>query len=139
MASVRHAARHVLFGVGEGVANIVYGTVVVMAALTAAYATEKEPWRLAVVVFSSALVLWLAHLYAHALSESIAEHGRLSSGELLSIVRRELGILLAAVAPTAALVLGAVGIFRETTAVWIALGVGLLTLAAQGFRFSRLE
>jgi hypothetical protein len=135
----RRAAEHVFFGVGAGIAGTVYGTVVVMATLTAAYANEKHPWKLAGIVSSAAFVLWIAHLYAHGLSESIVRNRRLSRKELGAIVRRELGILLAAAGPTAALILGAIGLFRETTAVWLALGVGLATLAAEGVRFARLE
>ena len=133
------AAKHVFIGVDRGISSTVYGTIVVMAALTAAYATEKHPWKLAVIVASTALVLWVAHLYAHGLSESITKNRRLTKDELAALVDRELGILLAAAAPTTALVLGAVGLFRETTAVWLALGVGLVTLAAEGVRFARLE
>jgi hypothetical protein len=136
---LRRAAEHVFFGVGGGIASTVYGTIVVMATLTAAYATETKPWKLAGIVVSAALVLWIAHLYAHGLSESIVLNRRLRRDELAAIVRRELGILLAAAAPTAALLLGAIGLFRETTAVWIALGVGLVTLAVEGIRFARLE
>jgi hypothetical protein len=129
----------VFFGVGGGIASTVYGTIVVMAAVAAAYATEKDPWKLAAVVASTALVLWIAHVYAHGLSESIVLSRRMSREELTALVRRERGILLAAVVPTAALLLGAIGLFKETTAVWIALGVGLLTLAAEGVRFARFE
>ena len=67
------------------------------------------------------------------------DRGRLTRDELGALFGRELGILLAAAAPTAALVLGALGVFHETTAIWIALGVGLVTLAAEGIRFARLE
>jgi len=137
--SFTRAAEHVLFGVGSGIAGTVYGTVVVMATLTAAYSRERDPWRLAVIVAATALVLWIAHVYSHSLSESIVQNRRLSGAELRSVLRRELGILAAAVCPFAALALGAIGIFRETTAVWVALGVGLVTLAAEGVRFARLE
>ena len=91
------------------------------------------------VVVSTVLVLWVAHLYAHGLSKNIVKDRRLSSDELFAIVRRELGIVLAAAAPAAVLVLGAIGLFKETTAVWLALAVGLVTLAAKGVRFARLE
>lgn len=136
---LRRAGQHLFFGVGGGIASIVYGTVVVMATLTAAYATEKHPWKLASIVASAALVLWFAHVYSHALSESIVQKRRLSGAELLAILQRELGILLAAVAPIAMLVLGAIGVFRETTAVWLAISVGLVTLAVEGVRFARIE
>jgi hypothetical protein len=109
-----------------------------MATLTAAYASEKDPWKLAITVAGAVFVLWIAHVYAHTLSEAVAE-GRSRLHEMGSIARRELGIMLAAALPIAALVLGAIGVLRETSAVWVALGVGLFTLAAEGVRFARLE
>ena len=81
-------------GHGHEVAGVVYGTVVAMATLTAAYATVKDPWRLAAIVWSTLFVLWVAHLYAHGLGESIAHGRRLDRAELKSVARRELGILL---------------------------------------------
>jgi hypothetical protein len=127
----------VFFGVGGRIASTVYGTVVVMATLTAAYASEKDPWKLATTVAAAVLVLWIAHVYAHVLSETLS--AGLSLGAIASVARRELGIVLAAVAPFAALVLGAIGVFKESRAVWIALGIGLFMLAAVGVRYSRLE
>jgi hypothetical protein len=137
--TVGRVAEHVFFGVGTGIAGTVYGTVVVMATLTAAYATEKQPWKLAVIVATTSLVLWIAHLYAHGLSASIERSGRLRRGELVAIVRGELGILMAAAAPTIALLLGAATVFAETAAVWFALAIGLVTLAVEGLRFARFE
>jgi hypothetical protein len=110
-----------------------------MATLTAAYATEKDPWRLAVLVWTTAFVLWVAHLYAHGLAESISRRQHLSWGELKDIARRELGILVAAAVPAAALLLGALGVLRESASVWLALGVGLAILAAEGLRYARIE
>jgi hypothetical protein len=128
-----------LIGTGGGVASTVYGTVVVMATLTAAYATEKDPWRLAVLVWTTAFVLWVAHLYSHGLAESISRRQRLSVAELKDIARRELGILLAAAVPSAALLLGALGVIRESASVWVALVLGLATLAAEGLRYAHIE
>jgi len=109
-----------------------------MATLTAAYAGEKNPWKLATTVAAAVFVLWIAHVYAHTLSETLAER-RLRLAILGSVARRELGIVLAAVAPIASLVLGAIGVLAEPTAVWLALGIGLFTLAAVGVRYARLE
>jgi len=109
-----------------------------MATLTAAYASEKDPWRLAVTVAAAVFVLWIAHVYAHTLSEALAE-GRPKLYDLGSTARRELGIMLAAALPVFALLLGAIGVLRETTAVWLALAVGLFTLGVEGLRFARLE
>jgi hypothetical protein len=109
-----------------------------MATLTAAYASEKDPWKLAETVAAAVFVLWVAHVYAHTLSEALAE-GRQKLYDIGSVARRELGIVLAAALPIAALLLGAIGVFRETTAIWAALGVGLFTLGADGVRFARVE
>jgi hypothetical protein len=127
------------FGDGAEVAAVLYGTVVVMAALTDAYATERHPAKLALVVLSSALVIWVAHLHAHAIGGSLAAKRRLTRADLAHIARQELGILLAAGPPVAALLLGALGFIDETVAVWLALALGILTLAAEGVRYARLE
>lgn len=129
----------VLLGTRGGIASTVYGTVVIMATLTAAYASRSDPWHLAVIVMSTAFVLWIAHLYAHGLSESITLERRLTLQEGKTLARRELGILLAAVLPCAALILGAIGILEESAAIWLALGLGLGTLAAEGVRYARME
>jgi hypothetical protein len=90
-------------------------------------------------VWSTLFVLWVAHLYAHGLGESIVRGHRVDRAELKSIARRELGILLAAVGPSFFLLLGAAGVLAKSTSVWVALGVGLATLAVEGLRYARLE
>ena len=145
MSSERGATRgrprlaHLAFGIGGRVASIVYGTVVVMATVTAAHAAKESPWKIAVIVWSTVIVFWIAHLYAHGLSESLSEGHRLNRRELLSIAARESGILLAAVGPGIALLLGAAGVLAEQTAVWLAIGIGLLTLGVEGIRYARVE
>jgi hypothetical protein len=135
----KSAATNVLFGTGGAIAGTVYGTIVVMATLTAAQNAERDPWRLAVIVWATALVFWIAHLYAHGLAESISRRQRLTGSELAQIARRELGILMAALLPSSALLLGALGLIREARSVWLALALGLLTLGVEGIRYARLE
>jgi len=129
----------VFLGAGGSIASTVYGTIVVMATLTVGSASEPDPWKLAGLVAGAALVLWIAHLYAHGLSESLVQRHRLRWAELVNIARRELGIVLAAVAPIATLLLGALGLIHEDLAVWLALGIGFATLALEGVRYARLE
>jgi hypothetical protein len=131
-------ATALVFGVGSGIASSVYGTITAMATI-AAFGDDEHPWKIAVAVALTALVFWVAHMYAHGLSESIAAGHPLRLRDLGPIARRELGIVLAAVPPLAALLLGAAGILREGTAIWIALEIGLATLAIQGARYARLE
>jgi len=132
------SASELVFGTGTGIASIVYGTITAMATVTA-FGNEKDAWKLAGLVAGTAVVFWIAHLYAHALSESIALGRPLRPQAVVSVGRREFGIVLAAAPPTAALLLGAVGVLRESRAVWLALGLGLTTLTVEGARYARLE
>jgi hypothetical protein len=135
-----HAVMQFLFGSRATIAGTVYGTVVTLALLAAGgEAFEHDLWELVAIVVTTVIVLWLAHVYAHALAESVQLDRRLDAAELRAIARRELAIPLAAVAPTAALVLGALGLLAGRTAVWLALGVGFGTLAVQGLRYAWVE
>jgi hypothetical protein len=133
--------RRLLFGSADGIAGMVYGTIVVMGAIAAGSGSnaQAEPWRLATIAASTVLVLWLAHVYSHALAETIDAGRRLDRAEVIAVMRRELPIPLAAVAPVSALLLGAVGVLSETAAIRLALGIGLATLALQGLRYGGVE
>lgn len=135
----RGRLRRIVLGTPHTIAGTVYGTIVVMGAITAGSGSVHGPLRLAAVVDATVLVLWLAHVYAHGLGEAIARGRRLDRPELASVARRELAIPLAAVAPTAALVLGGLGVLRDSRAIWVALALGLATLAVQGMRYADLE
>ena len=132
--------RHVVFGTGETIAGTVYGTIVVLAALVAgASNTQGRMWHLAAVVATTSVVLWLAHVYAHALAESVSEEQPMRARRLVDVGRREATIVLAAVAPCAAVVLGALDVLKDSTALWLAVWLGVGTLAVQGLRYARIE
>ena len=129
-----------VFGDRQTVSGTVYGTIVVLAVLTVggkAYAHQLA--RLGVIAGVSALVLWVAHVYSHGLGESLGRGRRLRLAELAAIARRELSILLAAVLPVLLLELGALELVSDRAAFRLALGIGAVTLAAQGVRYARLE
>jgi hypothetical protein len=128
-----------LVGGRRGIGGTVYGTVLALAALTAGAAEHLGTQKLAVVVAATAAVIWLAHVYSHGLGESIERGQRLAWSELASVAAREAPILAAAAAPTSILVLGAVGLVKEATDIWLAFAVGLVALAAQGVRYARIE
>jgi hypothetical protein len=129
-----------IIGTRQTIAGTVYGTIVVLSVVTAgAKAFEHDPWRLAVIAAVTVVVFWIAHVYSHGLGESLSMGRRLTTSELAIIARRESSILLAAVVPVAMIVLGAVGVFGVSTALWLAVGVGVATLAVQGLRYARLE
>ena len=129
-----------VFGSRRTIAGTVYGTIVVLAALAAGgKAFENDLWHLIALVDVTVLVLWIAHVYSHGLGESLQVGRRLDAAELGAIAGRELAIPLSAVAPTAILVLGALGVFKGTTAVWLAVGICVLALTVQGLRYALLE
>ena len=133
-------AKRLFLGPRGGIAGTLYGTIVVMATVAAGSSgNETNAWRLATVVAVTVLVLWIAHVYAHAIAESLELGRRLDRAEFAAVARREWAIPAAAVAPVGALVLAALGVLGEHTGVRLALGFGVVTLAAQGARYATLE
>jgi hypothetical protein len=131
--------RRIVFGSRETIAGTVYGTIVVMGAIAAGSSEATGAGDVAAVVAATVLVLWIAHVYSHALAETVKLGRRLDAAELTSVAHRELAIPLAAVAPVTSLVLGAIGVLRDSTAGWLAMGLGLATLLVQGIRYARVE
>jgi hypothetical protein len=138
--SWRQTAVRFLAGSPEDLAGTVYGTIVVLAVIAAGSSPAKvASWQLIALVVSTTLILWLGHIYAHGLAESVNAGRRLDGADLRRLARREAALPLAALGPGLALLLGAAGLIDERTAVWLALGLGVGTLGAEGFRYARLE
>lgn len=138
MSSARTPKR-VFFRSGDS-AGTIYGTIVVMAVIAAGSRGDNtDPWRLAGFVAGTVLALWVAHFYSHALSDSLETKRRLSPVVLGRLAAREASVPLAAVAPLIALTLGASGVIGEQSAIRLALGVGVATLAVLGLRYARVE
>jgi hypothetical protein len=136
----RAAAGFARAAMGERLAGFIYGTIVVLAVIVAgARAYPHDAGHIAALVAVSVVALWLAHVYAHALGYSVAHDQHLSLAELQYIARREASIVEAALPPLAALLLGALGVVATNVAVWVAFGLGLVVLAAQGITFARIE
>lgn len=102
-------------------------------------AFPHDVWHIAVLLAVTAVVFWLAHVYAHALAHVVAQDRHLSFGELRTIARHESSIIEATIPPLAALLLAVLGLTSTKTAVWIAYGLGLTVLMASGFIFARVE
>src|SRR5215469_5942765 len=72
------------------ISGTVYGTIVVLAAITgSAKAVEPNLWSVAVIAAVTSGVLWVAHVYSHGLGESVTIGRRLNGAELATIARRE--------------------------------------------------
>lgn len=140
--TINHATvqlTELIVGTRQTIAGTVYGTIVVLSVITAASTVEHDLGRLAVVAAATVAIYWLAHVYSDGLGESLKVGRRLTAAELGVIAGRERSILMAAVLPVAAVLLGALGVLANRTALWVAVGVGVATLTAQGLRYARLE
>lgn len=125
---------------GERLGGFIYGTIVVLAVVVAGgRAYPHGAGHIAVLVAATTTAFWVAHVYSHALARSVATGEHVSRAELREIARHEAAILEAAVPPVAALVLGTIGVLSAHTAVWCAIALGLVVLAAQGIVFARIE
>jgi hypothetical protein len=125
---------------GARLAGLIYGTILVLSVVVAgAKSYPHSPGRVAVLVTVTAVVFWLAHVYAFSLGHSVAHREHLSFGEVRHIAWRERTIVGAALPPVAVLLLGSLGVLRASTAFWGALVIGLVVLAAQGILFARIE
>ncbi len=129
-----------LLGDRRRISGTVYGTIIVMSVLAAgSRAYQHELWRLLAIVAVTVVVLWLAHVYAHGLGESLELGRRVTLGELRSIAGREYSIVAAAVLPLISLALGVAGVLPNRSAVLLALWLGVVALTVQGVRYARLE
>ena len=125
---------------GERLSGFIYGTIVVLSAVIAGAKIYPDgPGHVAAFVAVATFVLWLAHVYAHGLAQSVTDDQGLSFVELGHVARQEASILEAGVPSIMALVLGAAGVLSEDAAVWLAIGLGLAVLAQQGFVFARVK
>ena len=103
---------------GHRLGGFIYGTIVALSVIVGgARAYPHEPGHIAVLVAVTCLVFWLAHVYADGIGHSVARNGRLSFAELKEVAHTEASILEAAVPPIIPLLLGALGVFSERTAV----------------------
>ncbi|MBA3300614.1 MAG: hypothetical protein H0T15_01985 [Thermoleophilaceae bacterium] len=119
-------------------AGAVYGTILVTA-LIAAYSeyegTSSSELLLAVVTTS--IVLWLAHVYARAVSQRMESPA--TRGLFLAAMRHERPIVEAAVLPAVILALSALGAYGVTTATDLAIGVGVAALFGWGYAIGARE
>jgi hypothetical protein len=125
---------------GERLGGFIYGTIVVLSVIVAgARAFPDDSGHVAVLVVVTCLTFWLAHVYAHALGQSISRGDDLSFAELREVARHEWSLVQAAVPPVVALLLGVVGILSAHAALWLAFGLGLAVLAVEGVVFARVK
>jgi len=125
---------------GERLGGYTYGTIIVLATIVgAAQAFKHGSGHIAILVLGTAVVFWLAHVYADAIADSLARGQRISWAELGEIATRESSIIEAAVIPVLLLAGGTLGLYSVHTAVWLAFVGGLVVLVTEGLAFARAE
>ncbi|HET9261331.1 MAG TPA: hypothetical protein VFP42_14525 [Acidimicrobiia bacterium] len=116
----------------ERVSAASYGTVLIIASLLVVNTEDVESgwgWELVVGV---GVATWLAHLYAEVLGNHVRNSEATRSHELRKAMADGLPILLAALLPAMALLLGRIGILKPPQALWVAVIVSILQLVAIG-------
>lgn len=125
---------------GERLGGFIYGTILSLAVLVGGVkAFPHSAWHIVVLLTVTAVVFWLAHVYAHSLAQVVSEDRHLSFAELRRIARHESSIIEATIPPVAALLLAVFGLLSTKAASWIAYGLGLGVLTVSGLVFARVE
>jgi hypothetical protein len=120
--------------------SAIYGTVLAIA-LIAAYSAEEELDALviAVALLVTLCVFWLAHTQAELLAVRYAVAHPLTREERRDALRHGWPMVEAGFPPALGLLLGAAGLVNDSTAVSIALAIGVAELAAWGIAVGRRE
>jgi hypothetical protein len=122
----------------RNLAGAIYGTILatsVVAGLSEGGSVDKGP--AALVVITSSLVFWLAHVYAGVLGHHLRLGHGFSWSRVGAIARHEWPILASGIPPAIVLALGTIGLFERDTAFWLAIGVGIASLVLWGVAYAR--
>lgn len=123
-------ARHVLDAYsGE---HGVYGIVLVTALIAVAWEDETDLEVLLFVV-GTVFVFWFAHIYAAVVASRAAPTPVTLRTAIARGIRHTYGMLVAMMIPAALLFLAVIDVVEEYTAYYLALGSGIVLLAAIGY------
>jgi hypothetical protein len=121
-------------------ARAIYGYILATS-LVAAFSEDDDysTTEVAVSVFVTGLVFWLAHVYASLLGERYAAGRRLTRSEIGAEFYAEWPLVQAFIPSIAVLLLGTIGLLSDDTAVWLAIAVGLAALLLWSLEIGRRE
>ena len=111
----------------------VYGLVLATAVI--AISRELDPsdaGRAALSTLVTALVFWLAHVYARLLGEAVSHDRSSSRGALARAMREDWSLVEVAIPLVLVLALGAIGVIPDRAALVVATALALVELAATG-------
>lgn len=115
--------------------ELIYGTIIVSAVIVVAEGDASDAYIFGVAL-STMLVFWAAHVFA----VTVATHGKKADGKEIGLreafrkaIAHSYGLLYSALIPLAFLLLGATGLFDESTAYGALLWSGTVILALLGW------
>lgn len=115
----------------------VYGLVLVSGLIAASGGAGAPALRTLLFTLVTVAVFWLAHVYAGTVAahgSDTAEGGPMGIGEATrGAVVKSRGMLVSTLLPAIPLLLGSLGLIRDTTATWAGLWVCVAALAGLGY------
>lgn len=116
----------------------VYGTILVLSVIVG-FSEDKEAGAQTILasVLVTAFAFWVAHAYSAALAERLADPDARWRALIPRVVAEEWPLVGAALTPSVALLLGAIGVIGRTAAVNIAIVLALGDLFGWGIAVAR--
>jgi hypothetical protein len=109
----------------------VYGLILATSVIAVSYdASDAGPVALAVLV--TAVVFWLAHVYAHLLGRGVSEEPGPTRADIARALREHWSLVAVVVPLVLVLGLGAIGAIPDRAALVAAMAIALIELAAAG-------
>jgi hypothetical protein len=117
-----------------------YGSIVYLAVVSSlgAQAVPPAPAVAASAVIASAVVLYIAHVFA-SLVPKVARAGRLHGPDLIASIRHDLPLVVSVIVPTLPLVLAAQGAVADLTAYRLSVRLTIAMLFALAVTLSRRD
>jgi hypothetical protein len=121
-------------------ARAIYGNVLATS-LVVAFSEDDaySPAEIAVSVFVTGLVFWLAHVYSSLVAERYAVGRRLKRSEIGAEFYAEWPVLQAFFPPIVVLLLGVIGLLSNDTAITLAIAAGVVSMVLWGLAIGRME
>lgn len=111
----------------------IYGLILATAVITVSRELDPtDAGRAALTTLVTALVYWLAHVYARLLGEAVSHGGTPSRATMAEAIRERWSLVEVAIPLVLVLALGAIGAVPDSTALVLATVVALVELAATG-------
>ncbi len=123
----------------EWVTAASYGTILTIAALLVVDADDvASGWGWEIIV-GVGVATWVAHLYAELMGNRVRMRGRVQVHEVRTAMTDGFPILLAALIPAFALLMGRIGLVRPEQALWIGIVLAILQLVAIGAMVAKVS